>query len=135
MSSNGEWNDRCWAPSPEDADMRTAIVALLGALSVIACSKDKPADDATTTTTRSGTAAQPAVTTEEVRSVLLNNRPEAAETINGLIITQEAGVVTLKGKVEDEAMHSDIVNRVRSMSNVRGVRDEIQVGPKAAPAP
>jgi osmotically-inducible protein OsmY len=119
----------------EDANMRNAIVVLLGALSLVACSKDKPADDANTTTTRSGATEQTAVTVEEVRSVLLDKRPEAAEAVNGLIITNESGIITLKGKVQDEAMHSDLVNRVRSMPNVRGVRDEIQVRPRSAAQP
>src|SRR5262249_30511032 len=71
----------------------------------------------------------------EVRTVLLEKRPSASDQINGLVITNDSGIITLRGKVNDESTHMDLVNRVRSMPNVRGVRDEIQVQPKTAMNP
>ena len=109
------------------------MAVVLGVLALVACAKEKPAETIGTTTTTRGAAARPqppAATVEEVRTTLLQQRPTAADTINGLIIMGDGGVITLRGRVKDEATHSDLVNRVRSMPNVRGVRDEIQVVPK-----
>src|SRR5262249_36242959 len=108
-------------------------VVLVGALGLLACSKEKPAED--TTMTRGATSESAPVSVEEVRTALLDKRPSASDQINALVITNDSGVITLRGKVEDEATHTDLVNRVRSMSNVRGVRDEIQVQPKTAMMP
>ena len=110
--------------------MRRAIVLFAGALSVLACGKDRPPEDVTTTR---GAMAEPApmVTVEQVRTVLLEQRPSASDTINALTITNDGGIITLRGRVEDEATHADIVNRVRQMPNVRGVRDELQVMPRS----
>jgi osmotically-inducible protein OsmY len=120
----------------EDADMRNAIVVLLGALSVLACSKEKPPENANvTTTTRSGMPEPSVVSVEEVRTNLLEKQPTAADSINALVITNDGGIITLRGKVEDEATHANLVNRTRAMPGVRGVRDEIQVVPKSAAAP
>jgi osmotically-inducible protein OsmY len=66
---------------------------------------------------------------------LLEKRPSASDQINALVITNDSGIITMRGKVNDESTHMDLVNRVRSMSNVRGVRDEIQVEPKTAMNP
>jgi osmotically-inducible protein OsmY len=116
----------------EDADMRNAIAVIVGALGLLACSKEKPPED--TTSIRGASTEQQAanISVEEVRSALLEKRPSAADAINSLIITNDAGIITLRGKVDDESTKADLVNRVRSMPNVRGVRDEIQVQPKAA---
>jgi osmotically-inducible protein OsmY len=118
----------------EDADMRNAIVVIVGALSLLACSKNKAAED--TTTTR-GAASEPPtmVSVEEIRTALLEKRPSSSDAINSLMISNDSGVVTLRGRVEDEATHADLINRVRSMPNVRGVRDELQVMPRAAATP
>jgi osmotically-inducible protein OsmY len=118
--------------STEDPDMRKAIVVLVGALCLVACSKDRPPAESATTTTRSGEGEAGNITVEEVRTTLLETKPGAAETINGLAIMNDNGVITLRGKVEDEATHNELVNRVRSMPKVKGVKDEIQVHPKSA---
>lgn len=113
----------------------TSIVVLTMALGIAACAKEeRPAQPIGTTMTTRG-QQPPATSVEEVRAAMLEKRPGAAETINALAITSENGIVTLRGRVDDEATHSDLVNRVRSMPNVRGVRDEIQVAPKGAPPP
>ncbi|MDF2693061.1 MAG: hypothetical protein K0S65_1444, partial [Labilithrix sp.] len=117
--------------------MRKANVVLLGMVGVFslaACSKEKqPVESAAgTTTIRGAEQQQPIASVDEVRTVLIERRPDAAETINGLIITNEGGIITLRGKVEDEATRSDLINRVRAMPNVRGVRDDLRMGRKAA---
>ncbi len=112
------------------------FMVLAGALGVIACAREKPAEMVGITETTRAPAQQPqrAATVEEIRTVLLERRPGAATEINAFVIRNEDGIVTLRGRVDDEATHSDLVNRVRSMPNVRGVRDEIRVAPKGAPA-
>ncbi|MBX3217776.1 MAG: BON domain-containing protein [Labilithrix sp.] len=113
--------------------MRKAIVVLLGALGLVACSNEKqPIESPGITTTRGAEQQQPTATVEEVRTLLLEKRPGSVEDINALIISSEGGIISLKGRVSDEATHSDLINRVRSMPNVRGVRDELHVGKKAA---
>ncbi|MBX3262862.1 MAG: BON domain-containing protein [Labilithrix sp.] len=116
--------------------MRKAIVVLLGALGLVACAREKqPLESPGITTTRGAEQQQPTATVEEVRSVLLEKRPGSAEDINALIISSEGGIISLKGRVSDEATHSDLINRVRAMPNVRGVRDELHVAKKAAARP
>lgn len=110
--------------------MRKVIVVLLGALGAMACGKDRPPETAQTTTTRAGTPEPTAVSPESVRAHLLNRKPEAAETINALMISKDDGVIILRGRVEDEATHADIVNHVRAMPGVQAVRDELQIQPK-----
>jgi osmotically-inducible protein OsmY len=111
--------------------MRKAIVIVLATAGLLACSKEKqPAATAGTTTIRGAEQALPTASVEEVRTVLIEKRPDSADTINGLIITNEGGVITLRGKVEDEPMRSELINRVRAMPNVRGVRDELHTGRK-----
>jgi osmotically-inducible protein OsmY len=108
--------------------MKNASVALLGALCLVACSKEpRPAENVPGVTTTRSATEQPTVSVEEVRTVLLEKRPGSAESINALMIRNDGGIVTLRGSVEDESTHSDLVNRVRAMPNVRGVRDEIHV--------
>lgn len=112
---------------------KNGILVLTAALGVVACAKEeRPAEPIGTTMTTRG-QQPPAASAEEVRAVMLERRPGEAETINALVITSENGIVTVRGRVDDEATHSDLVNRVRSMPNVRGVRDEIRVAPKGAP--
>lgn len=110
--------------------MNKSILFLFGALSLAACSKERPAEDIhSKTTTRSGELAP--ATVEEVRTVLLEKKPGASETINALVISSDNGLITLRGKVEDEQVRSELVNRVRSMPNVRGVKDELHASPHA----
>lgn len=112
--------------------MRKAIVLVLGALSLIACKENKPAQHATTTTT-SG-AAQPipgVVTVEQVRTVLLEKRPGESATIEALDITNDNGIITLRGDVPSQAVRTELVNGVRAMSDVIGVKDELRIAPHA----
>jgi len=111
--------------------MRNVIV-LLGALALVACEKDKVPDKVGGTTTTTG--ATP-VTVEDVRVVLLEHRPAAKDAINSVIITNDQGIITLRGRVDDEATHADIVNTVRGMPNVKGVNDQLQVSPKMGADP
>jgi len=109
------------------------IVVFTAALTAVACAREqRPAEPIGTTMTTRGQQLPPA-SVEEVRAVMLETRPGAADTIHALVIATDDGIVTLRGRVDDQAMHSDLVNRVRAMPNVRGVRDEIQVAPKGAP--
>lgn len=110
--------------------MRNAIVVVFGALTIVACSQDKPAETVgITTTTRAQARAQerhPA-TVDEIRAALIERQPGAVESINALAIRNENGIVTMRGTVEDETMHAALLDRVRAMPTVRGVRDELHV--------
>lgn len=108
--------------------MKKAIVLLVGALGLVACKEQPPAAHATTTT--SGAAPHEGqVTIEEVRAVLLEKRPGESAMIQALDITNDDGIVTLRGEVPDDATRADLVNRVRAMPNVRDVHDELRVDP------
>lgn len=107
--------------------MRNAIV-LLGTLTLAACSRDQHAEKPGSTTT-TGASADAGVTVEEVRIALLERRPNNPD-VNAVVITNDNGVITLRGKVDDDATRADMLNTVRSMPNVKGVRDELQVSPK-----
>ncbi len=113
--------------------MRKAIVVLLGALGLVACSREKqPLESPGITSVRGAEQGQRTASVEEVRTLLLEKRPGSAEEIKRLTIASQGGIITLTGKVQDEATHSDLINQVRAMPNVRGVRDEIHVGKKVA---
>ena len=112
--------------------MRKAIVVVLGALSLMACKENKPAEHAATTTT-SGAAEPSPVTVAEVRTVLLEKRPGQSASIDALDIENDNGIVTLRGDVPDETTRADLVNRVRAMPNVRGVKDELRIAPQPTP--
>jgi osmotically-inducible protein OsmY len=125
------------APSPHDEsdvteefDMRNELVLSAFGLCLLACSHEKPAENANANTTTTTSTDMTPATPEEVRAVLIERRPNAAGEINALVITNEGGLITLRGKVDDESTHSDLVNRVKQMRNVRGVKDELQVEPK-----
>jgi trimeric autotransporter adhesin len=109
--------------------MRKTIV-LLGTLSLLACTKDRAAEKAGETTT-TGAATDAGVTVESVRLTLIERIPRAAEGLNTIDISNDNGIVTLRGKVEDDATKRDMLNAVRSMPNVKSVRDELLVAPKS----
>lgn len=111
--------------------MKSTIATILGALCVVACSHGKPADTANVTTITRATEVKPAVTSQEIKTVIIARRPGSAKDIDALAITNDNGVVTLRGHVEDEATHNEVVSTVRSMANVKAVRDELQVLPMA----
>jgi osmotically-inducible protein OsmY len=98
-------------------------------LSVLGCSRKPPSEGATRTT--GGTVAAP-TTVEEIRLVMLDQRPDAPGVVNALKITNDNGIVTLQGVVDDEQMKSDLVKRVKNMPNVRDVRDELKAERKPA---
>ncbi|HVJ91681.1 MAG TPA: BON domain-containing protein [Labilithrix sp.] len=113
--------------------MRKAIVVLLGALSLVACAQEKPAEDVSSTKTTAG-EQQSTASVEQIRTFLLEKRPGAAEEINALVIRNDSGIVTLQGRVDDEQLRSDLVKHVRAMQSVRGVKDELYVKPKTSGA-
>ena len=106
---------------------------LLGPLAVVAaCSRDRAPETGSATMTGAPTAtseAQP-VTVEEVRNVILDRNPTGPEVLRSVIITNENDVITLRGTVPDEDTRSAMINRVRRIPNVKGVRDELTVAPK-----
>jgi osmotically-inducible protein OsmY len=113
--------------------MKHAVTGLV-ALSLIACSKERQPRVGPTTITAATDEMPAQVSVDEVRHVLLEKRPGSADTINALLIRSENGIVTLTGKVDDEETRWDLVNRVRAMPNVRGVRDQLSAPSKAPSA-
>jgi osmotically-inducible protein OsmY len=112
--------------------MKKAVLFVFGAACLLACAKEKPAETTgITTITRGSTNVKPPATPEHIRAVLLERRPGSADAINALVISTEDGIVTLRGQIEDEATHADLLNHVRAMPNVKGVHDELRVVPKA----
>ena len=108
--------------------MGKATMMVVAALGLVAGCTKAAVD---TTTTTNGTMTAPnRLTGEDVRAELLRERPSVSDQIKALAITIDDGVVTVRGSVEDESTHHDLVNRVRAMSAVRGVRDEIIVEPR-----
>jgi osmotically-inducible protein OsmY len=106
--------------------MKKVVILLLGALSMLACSRNEPSDRAGSATITGGSMNTRPPSAEEIRGVLRQARPNAPE-VNNLLIRDDNGMVTLQGVVPDDQVHADIVSRVRSMPNVTNVRDEIKV--------
>src|SRR4051812_13065010 len=106
--------------------MTHKTIVMLAVLVLAACSKDRDTAG-TTTTTGAGLDRQTPV--EEVRMVMITERPESAAAIDAFRITNENGVVTLRGRVDDEETRMALVNRVRRMSGVKEVMDELSVVP------
>jgi uncharacterized protein (TIGR02271 family) len=97
-------------------------------------------------TAQGGTAAQSGVTTstassrtletgrdqalrERVRTTLSNGKDGSASYSN-LEINSDLGVITLKGTVSSEAEKDRIGKRVKEISGVRSVKNELQVAAK-----
>ena len=105
--------------------MTRKTIAILMGLALAACSKDRGHAGTTTTTGASGEAAS----VEDVRMVLVAERPDAVAAINALQITNANGVVTLRGQVDDEDTRKALVARAKKMSGVKDVKDELAVIP------
>jgi osmotically-inducible protein OsmY len=109
--------------------IRTTIV-LLGTLSLVACTRDRSADKAGETTT-TGASTDAGISVESVRLKLIEGSPKGADALTNIDISNDDGIVTLRGKVDDESSKRDMLNAVRSMPNVKSVRDELLVAPKS----
>src|SRR4051812_47070084 len=108
--------------------MTHKTIVVFAVLALAACSRDHSDRAGTTTTTGAG-MDRPA-TVEEVRMVMLTERPDSIATINALRITNENGVVTLRGHVDDDQTKKVLVDRVKKMQGVREVNDELTVVPR-----
>jgi osmotically-inducible protein OsmY len=119
--------------------MTRKVIAILAGLALAACSKERPEKVGTSTTTGASDKERTA-TVEEVRMVMLAERPDATAAINALQITNANGVVTLRGHVDDEQAKKALIDRVKRMPGVKEVKDELAVLParikvEGAPAP
>lgn len=104
--------------------MRHNSLVMLAVVALAACDRDKPS-----TTTTTGAEVERPTTVEEVRMVMLAERPDATAAINALQITNVDGIVTLRGQVADEQVRKQLVERVKKMPGVKGVKDELAVVP------
>jgi hypothetical protein len=102
---------------------------LFAALSLAACSKNQPSESSEPTLT-GGTVKSRPVAVEEIRLVMLEQRPGSPQTINAIHIVNDDGVVTLHGKVDDEQMKKALVDRVKKMPGVTDVKDQLEVAPQ-----
>ena len=107
--------------------MKRNLIVLLGTLTLLACQKDQSEKPGSTTITGASTDA--GVTVEQIRSVLVQQGPRGTE-LSTITITNDNGIVTLRGRVEDESTKRQMLNTVRGISNVKSVRDDLQVTPK-----
>ena len=83
---------------------------------------------ATGMTGTTGTTAQADTPrTQQIRVYMLQERPNEADVIRGITITEDGGIVTLRGKVYDERMKSDLARAAKTAPGVRDVREELQV--------
>lgn len=97
------------------------------AVSVAACSKDKPAESpegTMTPATEAGTTGRADV--DAIRMTLIREYPQQADQIRALSISENNGVVTLSGTLHDEPNRNRIVSRVRQMPGVRDVEDRLR---------
>jgi osmotically-inducible protein OsmY len=104
--------------------MRKIAVLLLGALGVLACSRNQ--EEKTGTTGLTGATVNVAPTAEEIRLTLKQARPNDPE-VDAFVITDEKGLVTIRGVVPDDKTHDDMVSSIKGMSNVTGIEDELLV--------
>lgn len=65
------------------------------------------------------------VDVEAIRSVLIREYPNRADTIRAMTITEDNGIVTLSGLVFDERARPGIVAVVERTPGVKQVRDEL----------
>jgi osmotically-inducible protein OsmY len=110
--------------------MARIALFLLGTLCMLGCSRNE--EDKTGTTRLTGATVKVGPTAEEIRLMLNQAKPNDPE-VNAFLITDEGGLVTIRGMVPDEQTHADIVRRIKGMPNVTGVRDDLQV-PEPTPA-
>jgi osmotically-inducible protein OsmY len=115
------------------------VIAILVGLALAACSKER-AEKVGTGTTTGATDKDRQATAEEIRMVMVAERPDATASINALEIRNIDGVVTLRGQVADEEVKKALRERVKRLPNVREVKDELAVIParikvEGAPAP
>ena len=106
---------------------KSMVMLAVIALAALPACKERDHAGMTTTTGAGTEGRSPGV--EEVRIVMMAERPEATETIKALQITNDSGVVTLRGHVNDEQARTALVERVRRMPNVKLVKDELSVMP------
>jgi len=105
----------------------------MGALALVAaCDRDRAPETGSATVTGGSTPEAKPVTVEEVRTAIIEQNPARKDMLSSVVITSENGIVTLKGSVPDDETRTGMVNRVKKMPNVKGVRDELTVMPKAA---
>src|SRR5262249_21152021 len=115
------------------AIMRNAIV-WIAVLTVLGCSRNPSSNEVGSTRTTGGQVGTTA-SAEQIRVEMLDQRPDAPGTVNAIDITNDNGVVTLRGAVDDEKMKSDLINRVKSIPGVQEVRDDLRIEPKATSVP
>ena len=65
------------------------------------------------------------VDVEAIRSLLIREHPNRADTIRALTITEDNGIVTLRGLVLDESARPAIITVVERTPGVKQVRDEL----------
>ncbi|MGZ6090170.1 MAG: BON domain-containing protein [Polyangiales bacterium] len=107
---------------------RSLVMLAVFALAALPACKDRGDKAGSTTTTGAGIGNRPA-TVEDVRMVMLVERPDQTTAINALQITNVDGTVTLRGHVDDEQAKKALVERVKRMPNVKDVKDELVVLP------
>lgn len=111
--------------------MRIAMMSLV-VVGLLACAKDRPVESPSSTTTTSADVPPSGgmQMVEHVRSVLRAQYPALHAEIDGLVIAESDGTITLAGEVADERARAEILETVRGIEGVRDVRDVIRVKTK-----
>jgi hypothetical protein len=105
---------------------RTMAVFLLGTLAALGCSKNTQQDKSGTVQLTGGTVTV-LPSPDAIRLSLKQAKPSDPEIDAFVIATDQNGIITIQGIVPDERTHVDLVRRVKSMPNVAGVHDQLQV--------
>ncbi|MBU6421039.1 MAG: BON domain-containing protein [Gammaproteobacteria bacterium] len=98
-----------------------SLLAVLSLVSMSACSSNKPMTGATV-----GSFADDSYLTSVVKAKLLGDTGLKAFHIH---VTTKAQVVTLTGTLPNTALRDEAVQVAKGVGGVKGVIDDIQIGP------
>ena len=99
-----------------------SLLAVLSLVSMSACSSNKPMAGATV-----GSFADDSYLTSVVKAKLLGDTGLKAFHIH---VTTKAQVVTLTGTLPNAALRDEAVQVAKGVGGVKGVIDDIQIGPE-----
>jgi osmotically-inducible protein OsmY len=88
----------------------------------------QPAPGTGTTSTQT-----PVATVEEIRAFMVQERPNDSDIIRGLVIDENGGIVTIRGRVYDEQMKSELTGAAKKARGVRDVKNDVEVDKSMSP--
>ena len=102
---------------------------LLGALTLVACQRDRGVGDRTgsTTVTGASTTAGETQTTQAVREQMRRDQPAAASLIQDIGISDDGNALVLSGTVPDEMTRDQLVKSTQNTPGVKRVQDDLRI--------